>query len=556
MRASTAADPSLESGWVAGVITVLYGALAALVAGLALAAATSWSSLGVVSSALAFGLLVGLSTRLIAGGPIHGWAGVTGRAAIAVAVGVVVGEIAALAIFAGAIDRSLDESAARSADAVPAVVEASTGLAQSRAARADLDVAIDQSRARLDETLVIARCEYNPSSECPQTRITGLPGSGPETLTANELLADARQDLDNSLGARERQAPGLDAAIVDDERTLADARAAATTTADRSLGARWVAMHDHTLAGPGALLLRLVTIAFFVLLSLLPLIRTLWRGETADERRAAAHAVREGAELKADTAIAVKRNEVRQAAEILWAEQQLASARLAVEAQHEIDRVRHRRRVAQALDGPIPVEPQREENAAPVSELGAQQVSEPKALESTMAALPAGPEGHLPARVESEVVKRAQPPLIPDLPDLTRSAVRWIRPFVPSIVAKAIDTTTHPVRTARQVFEEVEEIHFSLRRTHSVTVHSVDSAPSPHATSPQAPSSPAPELPGDDEGTLRRVESSVVRDDLVGSQADGPGGALSSRAGDVPLVAKESRGLPESAGARQLPPGK
>ena len=173
-----------------------------------------------------------------------------------------------------------------------------------------------------------------------------------------------------------------------------------------------------------------------------------------------------------------------------------------------------------------------------------------------MAALPAGPEGHLPARVESEVVKRAQPPLIPDLPDLTRSAVRWIRPFVPSIVAKAIDTTTHPVRTARQVFEEVEEIHFSLRRTHSVTVHSVDSDPSPQVTSQQATSLQAPELHGDDEGARRRVESSLVRDDAVGPQADSPAGALPSRARDIPLSAGESRGLPEPAGARQLPPGK
>ena len=37
-----------------------------------------------------------------------------------------------------------------------------------------------------------------------------------------------------------------------------------------------------------------------------------------------------------------------------------------------------------------------------------------------------------------------------------------MRPFVPPIVASAIDTTTRPLRAAREVFEETEEIHFSL----------------------------------------------------------------------------------------------
>ena len=43
------------------------------------------------------------------------------------------------------------------------------------------------------------------------------------------------------------------------------------------------------------------------------------------------------AELEADTAIAVKRAEVRAAVETMWAEQPLASTRLAVEAQESFD---------------------------------------------------------------------------------------------------------------------------------------------------------------------------------------------------------------------------
>ena len=548
MRAFTAAEPSLESRWPADVITVLYGALAALVAGLALAAATGWSAPAILSSAFTFGVLVAVSVRLTARGAIRGWRAVSGRAAIAVAVGVLVGEIAALVVFAGAIDRSLDDSAARSADVVPAVAQATAELSESRAARADLDVAVEQSRARLDEALVVARCEYNPTSACPQTRITGMPGLGPETRTANELLADARQDLDDSLGARERRAPELDAAIAGDELELANARAVATSNADRGLGARWVAMHDHTLASPGPLVLRLFTVAFSVLLSLLPLILTLWRGETAHDRRATALAEREDAELKADTAIAIKRSEVRQTAEILWAEQQLASARLAVEAQHEIDRAHYRRRVAQALTAAKPAlqeteAVQLEEIAGPVGG----QMSEPRALDANAAALPSGEEKPLPARVESEVAKRGEPPVIPSLPDLTRSAVRWIRPLVPPIVAKAIDTTTHPVRTARQVFEEVEEIHFSLRRTHSVSVHSMDSP----VDSPQ--SAQELEFNDDDEGTRGRVESAIIRDDLAGTSGEGPAAGLSSGVRDIPLGARDSRALAEPPGSRQLP---
>lgn len=78
-------------------------------------------------------------------------------------------------------------------------------------------------------------------------------------------------------------------------------------------------------------------------------------------------------------------------------------------------------------------------------------------------ALPAA--DNLPARVEDE-----RTPARPTIPNVTKTAARWIRPLVPPIVARAIDTTTHPLRTARQVFEEVEEITFSFKRTHKVTV--------------------------------------------------------------------------------------
>src|SRR5262249_55869237 len=161
------------------------------------------------------------------------------------------------------------------------------------------------------------------------------------TRTANELLADAQRELDNAVAARDRQAPGLDSEIAGAEQTLAQARQTAVANADRGLGARWVAMHDHALASAGALVLWALAITFFALLSVLPLILNWLRGETSHDRAATARATRNRAELDADTAIAVKRAEVRAAIETIWADQQLASAWLAVEAQNEIDRELH-----------------------------------------------------------------------------------------------------------------------------------------------------------------------------------------------------------------------
>ncbi|MGD9618983.1 MAG: DUF4407 domain-containing protein [Mycolicibacterium sp.] len=550
MRASAAAESSpLESRWATRAVTVFFGASAALAAGCVLAVATGWPRLAVVPSALAFGTVVAGLAFFVGSGPIRGRTAITGRVGVAVALGVVVGELAAVALFAGAVDRAMDVSAARAADAVPAVAQAAADLDGSRAARAELDAAVDQSRARLDQALIVARCEYNPSPACPLTRITGTPGLGPETLTANELLADARRELDSAVTARERQAPELDAAVGDNERMLDAARASAVDAADRGLGARWVTMNDYTQSKPGALFLRILTDVFFVLLSLLPLILTLLRGQTVRGRRAAADAERELAELEADTAIAVKRADVRRAAEILWAEQQLANARLAVEAQHEIDRALHRRRVAQAVNGTV-------ESAAASGNVAdgesddppqiAADASERKQLTSSgtrgvAPALPVRSEERLPAPVGAEIAERGGPRLIPSLPELTTSAARWVRPLVPTILAKAIDSTVHPVRTARQVFEEVEEIHLSLRRTHTVTVHSMDN---PDPVQEPEPAGVSPAVSGG-----------------FGAEALGhpaPAGAVMSRQGDVPLEAGHGSGreLPEPDGVRQLPPGK
>ena len=344
---------------LAGAVVLLGAALAWLVAALAVASSTDWPMAAVIPLTSVFGLLVGAVSRAISSGPTRGRAGLAGRAAVGVAVGVVVGELAAVVLFSGTIDRLLDGQAAARADGAPAVAQASAELDQARAARAGLDDAVARALQLRDEALVVARCEYNPSPDCPQTHITGLPGAGPENRTANDFLADTTRQLDTATAERDRRAPALDADVAANEQTLAQARTAAAADSDAGLGARWAAMNDDTFADSAAMLLRLLTIAFFVLVYLLPLILTVWRGETTHDRGAAARAARERADLEADTAIAVKRAEVRAAVETMWAEQQLASARLAVEAQTEIEREQQRRRVVEAVAAAVPVESER-----------------------------------------------------------------------------------------------------------------------------------------------------------------------------------------------------
>jgi hypothetical protein len=455
----------------------------------------------IVLLTLVLGLLVGAVSRAIARGPIPRRSGVVGRAAVAVAVAVVVGELASVGIFSGSIDRLLDERAARAADSTPAVVAASAELDRTRQARTALDAAVDGASREREAALVVARCEYHPSPACPQTHITGVPGTGPETRTATDFLAETQRGLDTAVANRDRVAPGLDSEITARERALEQVRTATMKDVDHGLGARWMAMNDHTFASPGAMLLRLATIVFFALLILLPLILKLWRGQTSEDRGAVARAEVERAELEADTAIAVKRAEVRAAVETLLAEQQLTSARFAVEAQAEIDREQHRRRVVEALEAPVQVHSERVPEPTP-------ELTEGKAVE--------------PRREGSS--------LIPTIPDVTKAAARWIRPFVPPIIASAIDTTTRPLRSARQtfeetqVFEEREEIHFSLKRTYRVSVQSEEHGPV--ATEPVEP-----------HGSPASVVSAVERHQMLTGQQRHP----------------ELRG---ADGPRQLPPAK
>ena len=148
------------------------------------------------------------------------------------------------------------------------------------------------------------------------------------------------------------------------------------------------------------------------------------RGSRRPRIDARPHVPCERADLEADTAIAVKKAEgLRAAIETMRAEQELASARLEIEAQTEIDREEQRRRVVAAIEGPTQVA-----SGSGVTEVVAELEAEPSVEESD----------NLPALTESAAGEKRS--LIPALPDVAGAAARWMRPFVPPIVASAIDT--------------------------------------------------------------------------------------------------------------------
>jgi hypothetical protein len=171
---------------------------------------------------------------------------------------------------------------------------------------------------------------------------------------------------------------------------------------------------------------------------------------------------------------------------MLRADQDLAATRLASHADTVIDRERQRRRIIAAI-GTVEIgvtAPQRRAVAEleALAELPAAQSEE---VTMSAAAQPA-PE-NLPAPLPANAVTPAGPralepaahggglelPIIGTVP-FTGTAARWIRPLVPSFVADALDTATHPLRTVRHVLEETEEITFTLRRTRKVTMDSTE----------------------------------------------------------------------------------
>lgn len=472
------------------------GVLAWLVAAAVATPSTGLPLAVVLPVTLIFGALVVVAIR----STVASARGTAGRVALAVAIGLLVGELAAMTLFSNAITQRMDAEAAARAASTPAVATAQGQLDALRAGRGALDAAVDSARRRRDDAQVVARCEYHPTPACAQQPVTGVPGDGQITQNTQDILEHDQRELDAALAARNDQAPSLDARIAGAEHAVTAARDAAGTDADRGFGARWVAMNDYTVETPAALVARIAVIGVCVLLYLLPMLLHARQDRTLRERHDES---RLRAELRAETAIAVKQAEVRAEAEILKAEHQLAAMRLALESDAEINREYHRQRVAEALTG----EPAQPALAAPTAEVLRPARPKPQPLYSdwdelmafpdpqrrSLSAAPAPAPKPEPEPAEpiaaAELVPVDEKPAenlpvpatsqpaggltLPQLPDLTKVAARLLRPLmapVAPVVDRVIDTSVQQLRSAQKVIEEFEEITFTLRRTSRTTV--------------------------------------------------------------------------------------
>lgn len=461
---------------------VLLAALAAW--GVATSAAVTAGGLRVPAAAaltLLVGLLVGALGRVFATAP--GRRGtLVALGLVAVLVGVVLGELAALAIFTGPVSRQLNGQADRAATAV-ASGERAGQLARLRAERVALDERVGKAGARRDAALLVARCELRPASGCPAQLITGEPGRGPEADQARTELAGADTDLAAARTERDRRVPGLDGAIaasaerVDRDRDAAEELA----RADTGLVARWEAMNSYTTGTPVALIPRVGAVIAMVLLMVAPLLLRLWRGQTDQERLVSARRMRRWAEEDADTAIAVRRAQVRAELELRRQEKLLTD---------DEDRP--------ALSG---------RTTAEVTEAAPVVTALPE-----RAVLPAGggPETAV------AVPQRGRPlDLLPGpLPVIGRAVSGIARVFVPAPIARFVDGT-RPVRAVRAMMEDVEEFQLTMVRKRKVTVTEEHYEDAPDSVQPDEPrrsmlltrvlrdfGSRGPELPGERAGEL------------------------------------------------------
>ncbi|WP_280402194.1 DUF4407 domain-containing protein [Nocardia carnea] len=534
------ADGYERTGYLlTGVGVALFAVVSAGVTGVALRLG-AWSLPVVAVAALIAGLFAGLIGRALAGAEATARpdrpAGETNtpavalRLGVAVIAGVLVAELATTVLFAGTIDRILDDRAAAAALTAPAVRPVQDELDRAIDQRAALDRTIAAAEDDIDTALVVARCEFNPTPECPQTKITGVPGRGPETQTANEMLDDAR----NALAAAQNQVAPSDRQVADARAALQSARAAAEAEADRGLGARWSAANDHTSGVFGALIIRLLTWLFFILLAALALILRWWRGETAQERRRAAAAVRDRAERAADAAVAEQQARLRAETAAVRVDQQLAEARLAAEADTAIAREQQRTRVIAAIGG----------LEIGVTERGADAADSTRPAGTELErvdrrALPA-PVGSRPSARPDDLVL----PLIGTVP-FTGTAARMIRPLVPGFVSSAVDNALdvagRPLRTARHVLTEAEEITFTLRRTRKITI--------------DGPAEQTRPGTGDSGDTASSGHSVVDAELVLDSDAIVSATTHLEPAAENALSGRAARGLPEPPSPRELPPG-
>lgn len=472
--------------------------------GVATAAVLSVSAVSPVLAGvltLPLGLLVGAFGRVLASRLTRtrrfGMGDVAGGL-VAVLIGLVVGELAALALFAGPIDRTLHDKVDQ-AHADVAASEPAQRLGTLQQERDQLDVDVNAAIAQRDSARAVARCEVDPGPGCPNAQITGDPGYADEARDAEAALAAAERDLARARAERDQEAPRLERDIAEVREQLAAdrERAAALAKADTGIDARWQAMHTYTTDNPVALVLRLGILTFFVALSLLPLLLRLWRGQTEQDRRILARRERLRAEEEAETALAIARAEARTEAV-----------------------------AAHASLPPV-------ERVAALAAFAERQEPERPMLTATVEPASAGTA--LERRSDSGDVARRTPGPLDNLPGPLPSLARAVTGLIPERITQLpVQVATNPVKTARTFLEDVEELRVTFTRKRTVTVHEEESG----GAAPDARDAVAT---GDDRPRVQHVTASRVidatddpgtgaRDELSGHSATTLGSGLSTSA--------------------------
>ncbi|MPY97779.1 MAG: DUF4407 domain-containing protein [Actinophytocola sp.] len=477
---------------------------------------------------LPLGLLVGAFGRVLASRLTRtrrfGLGDVAGGL-VAVLIGLVVGELAALALFAGPIDRALNDNVDQ-ARADVAASEPAQRLAALQQERQQLDADVNAAIAQRNSARAVARCEVDPGPSCPTDQITGDPGYADEARDAEAALSAAERDLARARAERNQDAPGLDQDIAELREQLATdrERAVALAKADTGIDARWQAMHTHTTNDPVALVLRLGVLTFLVALTLLPLLLRLWRGQTEQDRRILARRERLRAEEEAETALAIARAEARTEAVAAHASLPPAerAAALAVLAERQ-ESERPMLTAAASREG---------EWTAPIALDAGGADRDAGGTAATADAEVAPPAGTALARQSSDsgdLARRASGPL-DNLPGPLPSLARAVTGLIPERVTQLpAQVAANPVKTARTFLEDVEELRVTFTRKRTVTVHEEESGGA----------APDSVTAGGDRPRVQHVSASRVidadattdtRDELSGHSATALGSGLSAGA--------------------------
>lgn len=295
---------------LAGLFVLLNSFIAWGVATFAAVGITATTFESALPYTIPWGIFVGAFDRTIAGYvPQHGAAAwqirrvMATRVAMAVLLGVLIGEFANLWFFRNPIDQQVLLNVQNQTVEVQAAVESSQGELRALYSQRDaLDGDIRAAEGRLETATVALNCEIKPQDGCPPGgTVTGDAGDGPQAARRRQERDQAQRDVDDARAKRAAvqvwvpAQPGEPAAAsttldLEIDRLEADKqgeldRSSTVVAQNTGIDARWEAMHQYTLRTPSAMLLRIVVLVALISIDLVPLAAKLMRGHTGNDDR-------------------------------------------------------------------------------------------------------------------------------------------------------------------------------------------------------------------------------------------------------------------------------